>query len=88
MALIRDCYAPFEGLSPEMIGLEDCDSLSTHLKTWKPITEKNAGRYFLSIRQPFEQFKLGNMNWSPGMENPADGLARVRSEMAPLFRLL
>ena len=30
MALIRDMYAPFEGVTLEMVGMEDCESPITH----------------------------------------------------------
>ena len=40
MALIREFYTPSVGLSPGMVGLEDCESLFNHLRTKKMITEK------------------------------------------------
>ena len=47
MALIREFYTPFVGLSPGMVGLEDCESLFSHLRTKKMITEKYLVRHFL-----------------------------------------
>ena len=54
MALIREGYAPFVGLSPGMVGLEDCESLFSHLRTKKMIAEKYLARHFLSIQQSLE----------------------------------
>ena len=31
---------------------------------------------------------MDTAHWAPGAENPADGLTKVRSEMAPSLRLL
>ena len=38
-SLSRDFYAPPEGLGLDMVGLEDCESLSAYLKTTKTIAE-------------------------------------------------
>ncbi len=71
-----------------MIGLEDCESLFTHLKKSKSITEKFLVRHFLSIQRTLEEKELGNVIWIPGKENPAAGLTKLRSEILPLLRLL
>ena len=54
MALIREFYAPFIGLSPGMVGLEDCGSLFNHLRTKEMITGKYLVRLFLSIQLSLE----------------------------------
>ena len=51
MALLREFYAPFAGVSPGMVGRKDCESLFTHLKNRKLITEKYVVRHFLSSQQ-------------------------------------
>ena len=51
-ALLREFYAPFSRMSPGLVGMEDCESLFTHLKNKKMVTEKYLVRHFLSI-QPF-----------------------------------
>ena len=51
MTPIRDFFGPLEGLAPGMVGLEDCESLLTHLRTKKPKSEKYLARRFLSIHK-------------------------------------
>ena len=41
-SFFRDFYGPLEGLNPGVLGLEDCESLSTHLKQYP--TGPRAGR--------------------------------------------
>ena len=86
--LLKDCYGPFGGINPGAVGLEGCESLSSHLKTKKMITEKYSVRHFLSIQRALEEGDLEKAYWLPGTENPAGGLTRVRSDMVPLLRLL
>ena len=88
MLLLKEFYGPFEGMDPGVEGLEDCESLLTHLKTEKMIAEKCLVRRFLSIQQFLGEGDLENANWLPGTENPADSLTKVRSDMVPLLRLL
>ena len=40
------------------------------------------------IQQALGKDELENAYWSPGTENPTDGLTEVRNDMAPLSRLL
>ena len=49
------------------------------------ITEKYLVRHFLSIQQFLDEGELGNVYWIPGVENPADGLTKLRSEMGPIM---
>ena len=88
MALIREFYTPFVGLSPGMVGLEDCESLFSHLRTKRMITEKYLVRHFLGIQQSLDHGELDNIFWLPGTENPADGMTKVKSDMPPMLRLL
>ena len=69
-------------------GLGDCGSLSTHLKTEKMVAEKYLVHHFLSILQALEEGELENTHWPPGAGYPADGLAKVRSNVIPLLRVL
>ena len=66
----------------------DCESLFTHLKNKKMVTEKYLVRHFLSIQQFIEEGDLDNAYWLPGTENPADGLTKSRGEMGPILALL
>ena len=50
MALLREFYAPFSLMPPGLVGMEDCESLFTHLKNKKMVTEKYLVRHFLSIQ--------------------------------------
>ena len=88
MSTLREFYGNFAGSKPGMIGLEDCESLFTHLKKSKSITEKFLVRHFMSIQQALEEHELNNVFWIPGKENPADGLTKMHSEIPPLLRLL
>ena len=88
MALIREFYTPLVGLSPGTAGLEDCESLFSHLRTKRMITEKYLVRHFLSIQQSLDNKELDNIYWLPGTENPADGMTKVKSEMPPMLHLL
>ena len=88
MALLREFYVLFSGVSPGMAGMEDCESLFTRLKTKKLLTEKYLVRHFLSTQQFIEDGKLDNVYWLPGTENPADGLTKLKSEMGPIPSLL
>ena len=88
MSMLREFFGHFSGLSPGLVGLEDCESLFAELKKSKMITEKFLVRHCLSIQQALEQKDLDNVYWVPGKENPADGLTKLRSEILPLLRLL
>ena len=88
MSMLREFYGHFAGSKPGMIGLEDCESLFTHLKKSKSITEKFLVRHFMSIQQALEDHELDNVFRIPGEENPADGLTKMHSEILPLLRLL
>ena len=87
MSMLRGFYGHFAGSNPGLIGLEDCESPFAHLKS-KTITEKFLVRHFLPIQQALEAKELNNVSWIPGKGNPADGLAKLRSEILPLLRLL
>ena len=43
---LEDFYWPFEGANPALVGLDDCESLSTRLETEQMIAEKNMVRHF------------------------------------------
>ena len=78
MELLREFYAP------GMAGKEECGSLFTHLRNRKLLTEKYLVRHFLSIQQLIEDGDLDNVYWLPGVENPADGLTKLKSETGPI----
>ena len=61
MTLLRGFYAPFAKVSPGMVGMVDCESLFTHLKNRKMVTEKYLVRHFLSIQQCLEADDLDNV---------------------------
>ena len=66
--------------------MADCESLFAHLKKNKLITEKSLVRHFLAIQQAIEIQDLDDVYWVPGTANPADGLAKLHSEILPLLR--
>ena len=88
MALLREFYAPISRLSPGLVGMEDCESLFTHLKNSKMITGKYLVRHSPRIQQFIEEGDLDNVYWIPGTGNPADGLTKIRREMGPIVALL
>ena len=88
MLLLKDCYGPFEGMNPGLVGLGDCESLFTHLRTKKMIAEKCLGRRFLSTQRALGKGELESAYWLPGSENPGDGPNEVRSDAVPFLILL
>ena len=86
--LLKDFFGPFWGVSPGLVGLEDCESLFTHLTTKKMNAEKYLVRHSRIIQQASGGGDLEHAFWFPGTENPADGLTRERSDMAPFLSLL
>ena len=82
----RVFFRPSGGINPGAAGLEDCESLLTHLRTKKTITGKYLVRHLSSIQQSSEECDQENANWLPGAETPAGGLPKVRSDMVPLLR--
>ena len=87
MALLREFFAPFSRTSPGLVGMEDCQSLFAHLENRKMVTVKYLVRRFLRNQQFIEEGGLDNVYWLPGTENPADGLAKIKSEMGPILAL-
>ena len=71
-----------------MVGLANCGSLFTHVKTKKMTAGEYLARHSRSIRQSLKAGDLDNAYWLPGTENPADGWTKVRRGMASLLRLL
>ena len=51
------------------------------------IAEEYLGSQFLGIRQTLETGELDDVHWLPGPDNPADGPAKVKSDMAPPLHL-
>ena len=86
--MIRYSYEPLEGLRQEMIGSVDCGSLLAHLTTKKTLKENMPAGALLRTQQAMQQGELGEIFRPPGIENPADRLTKVRSDMAPPLRPL
>ena len=87
-ALIRDFPEPSEGLELARAGWEHCDSLVTHTRAEEMITGKYLARRFLSTQRVPHLGESGSISSMPGAENPAGGLTKVRSDVAPLLRIL
>ena len=51
VACLRDFYAPFTGASPGMFGLEDCESLFSHLRNSKAVAGKCPVRHFPNTQE-------------------------------------
>ena len=71
-----------------MVGREDCNSLFTHFKNKKVAADKFLVRHFLAIQQATELRELDNVYCVPGPGNPADGLTKTNSDLAPRLRRL
>ena len=70
------------------IGLIDCESLFSRLRAGCLGAETFLTRHFRSILGALDSGDLGNVAWTPGTENPADGLTETSSELGPLLDLL
>ena len=88
VALLDGFCAPFAAVSAGTIGLEDCERPPTHLRNKKAIAEKNLARHFPGTRKSPDNNELANVHSLLGMEHPADGLGKVKSDMVPLLRML
>ena len=88
MSLMRDFCEPFDSLGPGMASLDACESLFTNPKTERMIAGEYLVRRSMSTQQPLERRELNDAYWRPGAELPADGLTKVRGDMAPLLRIL
>ena len=88
MPMLRKFNGRFLDLPPGIAGLEDCESLFTHLEKKKMIAEKFSVRRFVAMQQALAIQVLGNVYWIPGRENPADGLTKLQRKNPPLLRLL
>ena len=86
--MIRGFYEPLGHATIRAYGLTDCESLLPHLPTGRLGAEKFLTRHFRSILDALESGDLGNVACIPGTENPADGLAKISSELGPLLDLL
>ena len=84
----RGSYTPLVNLSPDMAGLKDCESLFTDPETKRMVAEKYSFRHFLPVHQALGRGGLDNVHWPRGPENPADAPTKVKSDLAPLSRLL
>lgn len=87
-SLLRYFSAPFEDLDPGPVGSEDCESLFNCPKTKNLISEKYLVSHLHIIQQALEQGELGDVYWLPGTGNPANGLAKERSDVVPHLRTL
>ena len=88
MPLSREFDEPPLGLSPGMIGFADCGGPLANVEKKRTITGEYSVRHFLGIQRSSENAKLGNAYWLPVLEDPADGLAKSTSDMAPHTRLV
>ena len=88
VSMLREFCAHFIDPAPVMAGLEDCESLFTHHRNKKLVAEKFLVRPSSAIQQALEMEESGHVYWVPDLENPADGLMKTRSDVAPFPRLL
>ena len=87
ISLYRELNASCADLLSGAPGVEDCETISNHLRAKKTSEEERLVRQFQRIEQPLEHGVSGNAYWPPGFEKPADGLTTGKSDMIPHFRL-
>ena len=85
MSMLREFFGHFKNLYSGMAGLEDCESLFTHLKK-KLIAAKFLERHVSVTQQAIEIQELGDVYWAPEREIRADGLTELHSGIPPLLR--
>ena len=83
--LLKAVYSPFVNISPGSAGMEARESLSTHLKKKEMVTERFLFRHFPCSRQVIGEGELEHVFWFPGLESPADGMTRVKSDVYLFF---
>ena len=88
VALRPGFFGPFEHLSPGMIGFEACKSLLTHIRGGETVAGERPVRHFLTIQQALDNDESDNGLCSPGVEKPAGGPTRAKSDVAPYLRML
>ena len=85
-SLLREFYEPSADVSQGLVGREDCGDLSTHPRGTGATAEKYSVRHILDIHKELGSRELEKVHRLPGAGNPADGLRKAKSEMAPLLR--
>ena len=85
-SLLRAFSGPFADVPPGTGGLDDCESLFTHLRNKETAAGKYLVRHFLGTQRPLGSTELGNVYCLPVTENPARGLTKVMRDMIPLLR--
>ena len=75
-------------INPAAASMVGCESLVSTLENKKTIAERFSARRFLDVQQNLEQGEVHNVIRWPRVENPADGLTKVRGEMSRLLNLL
>ena len=86
VSMLREFYAHFVALSPGMVANEDCESLPTHLKNERAITEEFLFPRLLAVPQALETQDLETQDLDLG--NPGGGLTKTKGCAAPPLRLL
>ena len=66
MPVLRELRGYSLNLYPGLVGLEDCESLFTHLKNRKAFAGKSLARHFLAIQRAIELKELDKAYWLPG----------------------
>ena len=88
MSFMSESYGTSADLSPGVIGLEDYGGHPTRQENKRSAAKEYRVRHHLWIQRSLSATALGDVYWLPGLGNPAVGLAKVNSDMAPLLRLL
>ena len=85
MARLGEFYVSFADASPAMVGMEVCESLLARPDVARTGLEKFFALRFSRIQQALEQGDSDNAFRPTGPGSPADGLAEVKGNPAPLL---
>ena len=75
-------------LSPGMAHVEDCEILVSHLRNTRVIRGKYRVRHFTSPRRASAPGEWDDWLRLPAPANPAEGLTKIKSDLAPRPSLL
>ena len=87
MTLLRKFYTLSVDMGPEILRMEDCESLVAHRRGKATVTEKCLVRHPLGLQQVPDDGDLGNAFLSPGAGHPAGRLADVKRDLVHFLRM-
>ena len=87
VASLGGFYAPCVGSSPGMVGMEGCESLSSHLNNGRMIAARYLGLYFTIIQKALDKGGVGDGDLAPSAREASgwadQGEERLRRAIGP-----